>query len=313
MASGFSPAQRFVLFQSLYQASQSGENNWDQVVALLSKGQQAAQRAKLDSVAAQFADGQRVMLEELREGGVFLEWELQFLQLGLAVGNLAKMYLRLAEHYRLMAEFQQSVKRHARWPLVLVIAFAVILPALAVSAGVTAGPYAGMAMVAGVLPLVLGFVFLKIAAGVPFLARGMTSLCYRLPGLGRALAQYQSYHYMNHLADCIAAGFSLPQSLKQSARRLPESPINRRFHKLAAEVEAGEQFSAALLRSGILNGVELPSVSKLGEAKQVPAQLGLAIHRVCEEQLTFWSGYLPWLLLGLLPYIVLLNALFLGR
>jgi type II secretory pathway component PulF len=109
MVSRFSPAQRFGLFQSLYQASESGENNWDQVVALLSKGQQAAQRAQLNSVAAQFADGQRVMLEELRGGGVFLDWELQFLQLGLAVGNLAKMYLRLAEHYRLQAEFQQSL------------------------------------------------------------------------------------------------------------------------------------------------------------------------------------------------------------
>jgi type II secretory pathway component PulF len=109
MVPRFSPAQRFVLFQSLYQVSQSGENNWDQVVALLSKGQQAAQRAQLDSVAAQFADGQRFMLDGLREGGVFLDWELQFLQLGLAVGNLAKMYLRLAEHYRLQAEFQQSL------------------------------------------------------------------------------------------------------------------------------------------------------------------------------------------------------------
>ena len=111
MASGFSPAQRFVLFQSLYQASQSGDNNWDQLVALLSKGQRAAQRAQLDSVAAQFADGQRVVMDELREGGVFLEWELQFLKLGLAVGDLAKMYLRLAEHYRLQAEFQQNFSR----------------------------------------------------------------------------------------------------------------------------------------------------------------------------------------------------------
>tara|TARA_R110001592_G_scaffold254048_3_gene517228 strand:+ start:1721 stop:2662 length:942 start_codon:yes stop_codon:yes gene_type:complete len=313
MVPGFSPAQRFVLFQSLYQASQSGENNWDQVVALLSKGQQAAQRAQLDSVAAQFADGQRVMLDELREGGVFLDWELQFLQLGLAVGNLAKMYLRLAEHYRLQAEFQQNLQTQARWPLAIIVAFAVLLPLWGFIAGVfSLGDMVLIGML-GLLPLLLGCGFLKLVSVVHSLRGAAAQLGYRLPGLGRALAQYQSYHYMNHLADCIGGGFTLPQALKQSARRLPQAPINGRYHKLAAEVDAGELFSTALLRSGILAGVALPPVSQMGDAKQVPAQLGLAIHRVCEDQLAFWAGYLPWLLLSLLPYIAVLNASFLGR
>lgn len=162
------------------------------------------------------------------------------------------------------------------------------------------------------LPAVLGYGLLKLVFAVPLLREAATQLGYRLPGLGRALTQYQSYHYMNHLADCIGAGFTLAQSLKQSARRLPQASINIRYHRLAAEVEAGELFSTALLRSGILAGVALPPVSKIGDATQVPAQLGLAIHRVCEDQLTFWAGYLPWLLLGLLPYIAVLNAWFLG-
>ncbi|MBQ0758741.1 MAG: type II secretion system F family protein [Zhongshania sp.] len=313
MVSGFSPAQRFVLFQSLYQASQSGENNWDQVVALLSKGQQAAQRAQLDSVAAQFADGQRVVMDELREGGVFLEWELQFLQLGLAVGNLAKMYLRLAEHYRLQAEFQQSLQSHARWPLIMVVACAVLLPAWGLAATAFSPAEALWVGVLGLLPTILVCGLLTLAPRFRPLQEGIALLAYRVPGVAKALTQYQSYHFMNHLADCIAAGFSLPQALKQSARRLPHASINRRYHKLAAEVEAGGVFSTALLRSGILAGVTLPSVSNMGDAKQVPAQLGLAIHRVCEDQLAFWSAYLPCLLLGLLPYIALLNAWFLGR
>ncbi|MFT6550883.1 MAG: type II secretory pathway component PulF [Zhongshania marina] len=313
MASGFSPAQRFVLFQSLYQASQSGDNNWDQLIALLSKGQQAAQRAQLDSVAAQFADGQRVVMDELREGGVFLEWELQFLKLGLAVGDLAKMYLRLAEHYRLQAEFQQNFSRHLRWPLIITAAFALLLPCWGLLVGTFDWGVAGLAGLLGLLPLVLVYGVLKLAPRFYLIRRVSAELGLRLPGLGKALMQYQSYHYMNHLADCIGAGFSLPQSLKQSVRRLPQASINRRYYKLAADVEGGELFSTALLRSGILEGVTLPPVSKMGDAKQVPAQLGLAIHRVCEDQVAFWSAYLPWLLLGLLPYIAVLNAWFLGR
>lgn len=313
MASGFSPAQRFVLFQSLYQASQSGDNNWDQVVALLSKGQQAAQRAQLDSVAAQFADGQRVVMDELREGGVFLEWELQFLKLGLAVGNLAKVYLRLAEHYRLQAEFQQNFRRYLRWPLMITVVCAVLLPLWGLLAGAFDLGTATLVSLLGVLPIVLVCGGLKLASRSHFLRLTSVELGLRLPGVGRALMQYQSYHYMNHIADCIGAGFSLPQALKQSARRLPPATMNSRYYKLAADVEGGELFSTALLRSGILEGVTLPPVSKMGDAKQVPAQLGLAIHRVCEDQVAFWSAYLPWLLLGLLPYIAVLNAWFLGR
>jgi type II secretory pathway component PulF len=290
---GFSPAQRFVLFQALYQASQSGDNNWDQVVALLSKGIQASQRAQLGDLAEQFVSGQRIVLDELREGGMFLEWELQFMQLGLAVGNLAQIYLRLAEHYRLLTECRQKLIRNLWLPLTIVLLAVVLAPVLTFSFG-------HFSFLSALLLVVLGLAPLR-------------RLVFAMPGMGSALAQYQSYHFMNHLADCIGAGFSLPQALKQSARRLPESPINGRYIKLAAEVNAGERFSTALLKSGVLQGVAIPSATKMTDAKQVPAQLGLAIHQVCEDQLLFWSSCLPWVLLGLLPYIALLNVGFLVR
>ncbi len=313
MASGSSPAQRFVLFQALYRASQSGENNWDQVVALLSKGQRTAQRAQLDELAEQFASGQRIVLDELREGGMFTSWELQFMQLGLAVGNLAKIYLRLAEHYRLQSEFRRSVRRHLWAPVLVIVICALGLPLLLLSRDLAAMPQAITLAIAGLLPLGVAYGMLLVAQYSSGFRRRCLAVAYRLPALGSALAQYQSYHYMNHLADCISADFSLPQALKQSARRLPDAPVNNRYFKLASDVESGERFSSALLRSGILNGVVMPPASEMRDAKQVPALLGLAIHRSCEEQLVFWAGWLPWLLLGLLPYIVVLNALFLGR
>jgi len=313
MALGSSPAQRFMLFQSLYQASQSGDNNWDQVVALLSKGQRTAQRAQLDELAEQFASGQRIVLAELRDGGMFTCWELQFMQLGLAVGNLAKIYLRLAEHYRLLAEFRRNLRRQLWLPLAIVLLVACALPLLWLSRGLMAGDEALNVALASLLPLLAVYGLLKALQYSAPLQTLCLRISYRLPGVGRALSQYQSYHYMNHLADCIGAGFSLPQALKQSARRLPDAPINGRYYKLASDVEAGGRFSSALLSSGILRGITMPSASEMLDAKQVPALLGLAIHRVCEEQLVFWAGSLPWLLLGLLPYMVVLNAWFLGR
>ena len=313
MASRSTSAQRFVLFQALYQASQSGENNWDQVVALLSKGQRAAQRAQLDELAEQFASGQRIVLDELREGGMFTAWELQFMQLGLAVGNLAKMYLRLAEHYRLQAEFRRNLRRHLWGPVLLLLVCALGLPLMALSRGLIPISHALALGVAGLLPLGIVYGVWQIAHYSASLRSNCLALAYRLPALGAALAQYQSYHYINHLADCISADFSLPQALKQAARRLPEAPVNSRYFKLASEVEAGERFSNALLSSGILDGIAMPPASEMKDAKQVPALLGLAIHRACEEQLVFWAGWLPWLLLGVLPYISVLNAWFLGR
>ncbi|WP_372864479.1 hypothetical protein [Spongiibacter sp.] len=309
MVAASSAAQRFVLFQSLHDVSQSGDNNWEQIVALLSKGEQAAQRAQLDAVAAQFASGQQIVLEELRGGGVFLDWELRFMQLGLAVGNLGNVYLRLAEHYRLLNEFQQRLRRAARLPLMLVLGFALLVPLLLLLTGQLGAASALLAAVLGLLPLAVLALCWRLLSGRrvrPWLQRQL----YRLPGIGEALARYQSYHYINHLAECIAAGFQLPQALKQSARRMPDSPVKGRYEALAREVAGGQKLSSALLESGILRGIEMPAVGA-GDARQVPAQLSLAIHRACEEQLQFWSASLPYVLLGLIPYLVIVNVWFL--
>ncbi|MFT5889030.1 MAG: hypothetical protein ACI9BO_001855, partial [Zhongshania sp.] len=168
---GFTPAQRFVLFQSLYQASQSGDNNWDQVVALLNKGVQVAQRAQLDDLAEQFVSGQRIVLDELREGGMFLEWELQFMQLGLAVGNLAQIYLRLAEHYRLLSEFRQKLMRNLWLPLTIVLLAAVLAPLLAFSFGNFSFLSVLMLVVLGLLPLGLGAGLYCLASMIPGVER----------------------------------------------------------------------------------------------------------------------------------------------
>lgn len=308
-----SSAQRFVLFQSLYDASHAEGNNWEQLIGLLSKGELAAQRAQLDALAEQFADGQQLLFDELRAGGLFREWELRFMRLGLAVGQLGNIYLRLAEHYRLLTEFQQRLRRAARLPVSLVAGFALLVPLLLAVTAVLPWANAGQLAVLGMLPLLL--VALLITVGRHW-ARGRDWLLkrlYWLPGVGGALQRYQHYHYVNHLGECLAAGFSLSQALKQSARRMPESPVKSRYDAISRAVEGGESFSSALLKSGILEGVELPPAAQGLEPRQVPASLSLALHRGCEDQLQFWASTLPYGLLGLIPYLVVLNAWFLSR
>ena len=308
-----SSAQRFVLFQSLYDASQAEGSNWEQLIGLLSKGELAAQRAQLDALANQFADGQQLLFDELRDGGLFREWELRFMRLGLAVGKLGNVYLRLAEHYRLQTEFQQRLRRAARLPLILVVGFALLVPLVLFLTGFLPAVAALTSAVLGMLPLLLGAVVLAAINRWNAGREKALNMLYALPGIGGALERYQHYHYINHLGECLAAGFSLPQALKQSARRMPESPIKPRYDKLSRAVDGGESFSSPLLKSGILAGVAL-SVPESGlEPRQVPASLSLALHRACEDQLQFWASILPYILLGLIPYLVLLNAWFLSR
>lgn len=307
-------AQRYVLFQSLYDVSQSEDHNWDQVVALLSRGEQTAQRAKLDSLAQQFADGQQVVLDELREGGLFREWELQFMRLGLAVGNLGRVYLRLAEHYRLQVECSRRLRRGLWLSAIVGMALAALLPVVSRGASGAAGEFWLAAVGFGLAPLLAVAVLLPLIRQRPNLRRWFSSRLFGLPGVGAAMRQYQNYHYINHLADCVAAGFSLKQALTQAARRMPDSPVKGRYFNVSKAVEGGKPLSAALMNEGVLEGARFEAMPSGVSASEVPAQLGLAMHDNCESNLRFWTRAVPGaFLLGYVAYIVLINAWFLWR
>lgn len=309
-----SAAQRYVLFQSLYDASQSQDHNWDQVVALLSRGAQTAQRAHLDSLAQQFADGQQVVMDELREGGLFREWELQFMRLGLAVGNLARVYLRLAEHYRFQVECHQRLLRRLVGVAVAAVLLASAVPLCLSAVGVMPPALVLSAVVYGTVPLLV----LASLVAAALLHRGLRAalhrVLYRLPGVGTALAQYQHYHYINHLAECVGADFQLHQALTQSARRMPDTPVKSRYYSVANSVEKGNPLSAALLAAGVLEGVNFAALPSGLAPGEVPAQLGLAMHRRCQRNLRFWARAVPdALMLACTAYVLSINAWFLWR
>lgn len=305
-------AQRFVLFQNLYEVSQqSDQQDWQTLVAKLSQGQQLAQRAQLEELADKFAAGQQVVMEELRSGGMFLPWELGILQLGLAAGDLPTAYRRLAEHYRLCCDFAQRLRHYSRLPMVLVLGCGAVMPLMLMLTGY-------LSLSSALWSLVLAFFPVLVAMGLagmlirPPSPRRLQALMFSLPGVGRGLHCYQNYLFVANLAQCIGGGLALPQSLRQSARRMPESPAKGRFIRLAAQVEKGESLSTALMANGILQGVSLNSLPKGLAAQEAPAQLSLAIHQASEQQLRYWGAALPFTLLALVPWVIGVNAWFLG-
>lgn len=305
-------AQRFVLFQGLYEASQGGgQRDWQQLVARLSQGQQLAERVQLEELAEKFASGQQLVMDELRDGGLFLDWELRFLQLGLAVGNLPNAYLRLAEHYRMVSDFALRFRRHLWLPLSLSLLCAFLLPLMLYLGGflsaVSVLEVMGLSLLPGIVAAVLLTVFFK-----PPVSASITAIGFTLPKLKKALSCYHNYWFVGHLAECVGAGFPLQQSLRQASRRMPASPQKNRYLGLAGKVETGQPLSAALLQSGVLDGVGLQRLPAGIAAAEAPAHLGLAIHARCEVQLGFWSATLPYAVLVIVPWSVLLNAWFLG-
>lgn len=308
----YSTLHRRTLFQVLYANEQHNDGGWDQVFTLMRRGEQAAEKADIDRLADKFAAGRALVIDELKEGGQFLDWELQFMQLGMAVGDLSGMYRRIAAHYQFVQNFLEKLRRHLWAPLIILLALAWGLPALAWSAGeVTLYEALGNALIA-LIPVVMMIVLVPLlftAHRVGWLSPRWRAFFYRLPGAGKLLARYQTYQYLGHLAMCIGAGFTLEQALKQSARRMPETPMKPRFAGVQRAVENGARLSEALARSGILRGVWVPPPRAGLTPRTAQLQLTEAVYLNCLEQAQFWARCLPWLLLGLVPLVLTVNAL----
>lgn len=310
--SAYSNEHRRNLFEALHANAREGSDDWDRVFRLMRRGQQAAERADLQQLTDQFASGRQLVIEELRKGGQFLDWELQFMQLGMAVGDLSGMYERIALHYQLLHSILRDMRRHMWLPLALLMLLIWGLPLLeyrAESIGLYTAVGNGLLATIPVLLMLIAVPLLVTAYRVGWLRPASYRWCYRLPGLGRLLANYQTYHFLRHLATCIQAGFDLGQSLKQSARRMPESPQQGKFIALAHAIERGEKLSVALQASGLLDGVPVPAPARGMTAQQAQLQLTEAVYLDCLKQAAFWSRFLPWLLLALAPLVVVINAL----
>ncbi len=304
----YSNGHRQTLFQTLHHKEQEGGSDWDQVFTLMRRGEKAAANADLEELAGKFASGRALVIDELKKGGQFLDWELQFMQLGMAVGDLSGIYRRIAEHYALLNSLFAELRRQLWLPLTLLLALVWGLPALAYSAGkISLYMALGNALIT-LIPVLLVAVLAPLLLTAYRVGWLSSSTAYRLPRIGALLARYQTYHYLSHLSMCIAAGFTLGQSLKQAARRMPESPAKARFAAVSRAVEGGARLGQALEDSGILRGVAVPPPAPGATAQDAQLQLTAAVYQSCLEEMGFWVRSLPWLLLGLVPFVIVVNA-----
>lgn len=314
-----SPGHRAALFRQLALQG-TGAGQWDRMFRLLEQGQDAARRAHLDELAAQFRDGRTQLLGALRDCGQFLAWELEFIGLGLATAQLTAIYTRLAEHYEQMQAFAASLRAHALLPLGLVLATGLILPVAAYLNGQLG---AGVALLLAALPLLLcGLLWWAAQALLPLALAGRlaprwmaprwVALAYRMPGVGDAMAAAQTYHYFANLSLCLESGTGLAQALRQAAEPLPASPCRRRFEAVEAAVAGGGRLSEALRDSGLLRGLALQPVARGAGALDAQRALAAAARVAYLEKLEFWGRWLPQGGLVLVPLLLALNLLAMG-
>lgn len=307
-----SAAHRARLFTALQQLDEQ-QGGWDKVFQLLNQGQRAAEQAEMSELASQFAGGQVVVLESLKKTGQFLGWELELISLGLAAGNVRAIYQRLREHYQLQLRFQQELKAQMQWPVrsVLVVAAMVFVGAW-LYGYLTAFEMLWRLASAYALFYLCAFVGRAI---LPLYSAGrlpqlLVSMVKRFPGVSILARSNQTYHYLQNLNLCIAGGMSLAQSLKQSARRIPDPRQQQLFMEVYRAVERGQKLSEAMASSGILTGVAIGPMDMTG-ASAADAQLHLteAVRIAYVEQLLYWAQWLPQLLYASLPLLVVIELL----
>ncbi len=297
---------RAAFFQQLA-AQGTGEGQWDEMFRLLEQGQNAAKRAQLETLAEQFQGGQEVLLAALRDCGQFLDWELQFIQLGLATANLRAIYQRLAQHYLYMQEFTVTLRRQLPWPLGLLLVCSALLPALGFwLMRINVWQALGLA----VLPPLLLYSGWQAGQWLLHLYQQgrlgprWVDAWYRLPGIGPMAAIYQTYHYFANLTLCISGGAALAQALPLAARCLPYSPYKRRFQRLNDAVANGAKLSEALRHSGVLAGITLPPIAPGATAQDAQMYLTKAAKAAFLLQMNYWGHWLPHVVLVLLPLIL---------
>lgn len=303
--------QRALLFSRLH-ASLRDQGKWDEVFRLMGQGRMAAERAQMAALADQFEAGQEALLQVLRDSDQFLPWELELIQLGLACGNVADPYRRLAEHYHQLDQAVQNARRYRLLPTAIYLFTGWALPAALVLDG-HATPLAGLLLAC--LPLLLLGAAMWAGRGIwrawqrDRVPRRLLAVLYRIPPLSELLRLYQIRLYLDNLSLCIESGQPLERALKLAARRLPYSPWRRRFSQIHQQVEAGGRLSVALLNSGILQGVMLPTPGPGTDAAAAQRQLTDVVRATYAERLAYWARWQPASVLLLVPLVVLVDLL----
>lgn len=303
-----SAGHRALLFSSL-----SNMENWDKIGQLLFQGEQAAKVGEMPELAEQFEQGRDSILEAMKNSKQFLPWEFELMQLGLAAGNIKEVYERIHQHYLLQQQMFSQLRKELRLPSVILISVLLSIVGMSVYNGDINWLSASVqllvfGLIAWLVLLGSKWLFVNFSAGQ--IPEQLSTVIKRLPGINRLLSTLQTYHFFTNLSLCIRSGINLKQSLKLSAKRIPDSYFYPAYAEISQQVADGQKLSVTLSKSGVLKGVNIGPI-KPGKDNAIDAQqhIASAVYAYYVEQLTFWVRMLPQLLYALLPLLALLHFL----
>jgi type II secretory pathway component PulF len=298
-----SSAYRADLFSSL-QSDDVNLNTLARLYQVMGDGERVAERAELEAMAQQFAEGQDALLSTLQGSQRFLPWELEMMRVGLATGQLQKVFSWLTSHYIHQQHCWEILKRCLMKAVMILSITLFVMAGYAVYLQILS-PLMAMASV------VFTLLLMSLSAWAGYLGwqswQAATSslqwdkFLLRLPILGEMLRLRQTYLFLSHLELALISGLGFPQSLRLAERRLLASPFKDGFARLARFVLDGKSFSRALLDQGYLRNVNLGSLPPGSDSLAALALLScgvLARYRLMLEVAVEW---LPLLLAVYLP------------
>lgn len=306
------PSYRAVLFSQLATAD-ANQQELDRLFQLLDDGRRAASRAQLTELAERFAGGQSALIEALRETGHFLEWELEFVRLGLAAGDATAAYRYLSAHYARIGACLHQIQLRTRLPLIALGVVGVGLPLLGWLEG---GVSAGVSIALAVVPLLVVIASTALIYGRVQRGRLLDSAHSHAPGLGRVLARQQSLHFFTGLEICLHKGLSLAQALPLVVAALPASPQRAVFERVHQQVAEGGRLSEALRQSGALEGVVIrgvPAGASIMQGAALAQQVLTESMRLAVEEGQAQAGqWLPQLILVGMGLLLVANFIAMG-
>ncbi|AZZ93974.1 hypothetical protein EUZ85_25920 [Hahella sp. KA22] len=310
------PANRAVLFANLGQAFLNGEK-FPGVFDSAADISPRCYMAKLNQLAESVRqEADKPLLELIRESGVFLPWEVRFIQFGLATLRIAEVFARLCDYYVLIGRSsrQLSAWLAGSWLLCcFTLAYLLYFFAFGAQTTLTSMSVCASAAVAGlVVGVRLAPVFLRnwVEPDSRF-----WNAASRFPQIRSLVVARSVYQYLLNLGLCVQAGMDLPRTLGVCAKSEPVDWLRQRYHIVAASVGKGKNLSRAFLESGVLSETRI--TAHPDESKGKPARLwdpGIieVVRQSFDEQLRYASKVAPLLLLAPLTVVWLVMAFSVG-
>jgi type II secretory pathway component PulF len=295
-----SSAYRAELFASL-QSTDPNLHALGRLYQVMGDGERVAERADMDDMAQQFAEGQDALLSTLQGSHRFLPWELQMIRVGLETGQIQSVFKRLANHYQHQQDCWLLMKsRLIKTSMITFITLSILaLVAVAVLRVPIHVAFASLILVNGLMAfLATGVFWLWRAWQASRLSVMFDNALMIFPALKEILRLRQTYLFLSHLEMVLEAGLGFPQSLRLAERRLLPSSFKNDFEQLIRHVVDGKSFSRQLIERGYLQNIQLGFLPQGADSLSALSLLSEGVLKQYRRKVGIYSEILP-VLIGL--------------